>query len=97
MLDTPAPVIKSPWLTIPQAAMYLQMDLQPFREAVYGGVIPSYKRSKHRTFLYAPDLDMLMLSYEPGAKAKLIPSSGTREEMIWPSVRLAHEYSTSLS
>ena len=54
--------IESPWLTLPQGAEYVQMDVQPFRELVYGGKVPSYKRSERRVFVHRDDLDAMMRS-----------------------------------
>ena len=58
----------SPWLTLPQAAAYVQMDVQPFRELVYRGDVESHQRSERRIFIHKDALDKLMLSYPSGAK-----------------------------
>jgi hypothetical protein len=58
----------SPWLTVPQAAAYVQMDVQPFRQLVYSGAIPSRKRSEKRIFIHATWLDEYMEALPSGAK-----------------------------
>lgn len=52
----------SPWLTLPQGAAYIKMDPQPFRELVYSGEIPGYRRSSKRIFVNRDDLDAHMRS-----------------------------------
>ena len=58
----------SPWLTVPQAAAYVQMDVQPFRQLVYSGAIPSRKRSEKRIFVKTDWLDEYMEALPSGAK-----------------------------
>lgn len=53
---------RSPWLTLPQGAKYVQMDVQPFRELVYADKIPSYQRSEKRIFVNTHELDAYMRS-----------------------------------
>ena len=65
---TPVTLVPSPWLTLRQAAAYVQMDPQPFRELVYAGRIPSHKRSEKRIFISARDLDAYMESLPSASK-----------------------------
>jgi hypothetical protein len=58
----------SPWLTLPQAAAYVHMDPQPFRELVYRGDVESHQRSERRIFIHKDALDKLMRSYPSGAR-----------------------------
>lgn len=60
--------VTSPWLTLPQAARYIQMDLQTFRKLVYGGAIPSRKRSEKRIFVKTDWLDEYMDALPSGAR-----------------------------
>ena len=60
--------VVSPWLTVPQAAAYIQMDVQPFRQLVYSGTIPSRKRSEKRIFIHTAWLDEYMEALPSGAK-----------------------------
>lgn len=70
--------IDSPWLTLPQGAKYVQMDVQPFREMVYANKIPSYQRSEKRIFVNADELDAYMRSLPSASR---VPTSlGGRAE-----------------
>lgn len=66
--DTHVSRVTSPWLTVPQAAAYIQMDVQPFRQLVYSGTIPSRKRSEKRIFVKTDWLDEYMEALPSGAK-----------------------------
>jgi len=66
--NTHAKSVVSPWLTVPQAAAYIQMDVQPFRQLVYSGEIPSRKRSEKRIFVKTDWLDEYMEALPSGAK-----------------------------
>ena len=67
--------VMSPWLTLPQAAAYIQMDVQPFRQLVYSGAIQSRKRSEKRIFVKADWLDEYMDALPSGAKVPEILQS----------------------
>lgn len=60
--------VGTPWLTLSQAAGYVQMAPQELRELVYGGFIPSHMRSEKRTFVHTDDLDAYMRSLPSGAR-----------------------------
>lgn len=60
--------VDTPWLTLPQAAGYVQMAPQELRELVYAGAIPSHARSEKRVFVHTGDLDEYMRSLPSGAR-----------------------------
>lgn len=60
--------VQTPWLTVPQAARYIQMDVKEFRPLVYSGKIKSRRRSEKRIFVHTSWLDEYMMGLPSGAK-----------------------------
>lgn len=59
--------VPSPWLTVTQAASYLQMRESEMRKKVKSGEIVSYLRGKRTVFVNTNDLDAWMRSLPSGA------------------------------
>lgn len=60
--------VQSPWLTVGQAASYLQMSKDDIHILVNSGKVESRKRGKRGTFIHASWLDEYMLSLPSAAK-----------------------------